>query len=164
MMGLSALRKAELIVRRDATLGTIANRLAEVYGARRLVEEADGGLRCSFDQATKRVGRWAGGIRERGEPGDRVVIGTGNGYEQFLLCLAAAKVGCIPVPVNPQMTDDEIRHVISDSGAAFVVRSVNQVDDAAPVTDAFRADPAELAALFYTSGTTGRPKGVELTH
>jgi acyl-CoA synthetase (AMP-forming)/AMP-acid ligase II len=164
MMGLAALRKAELVIRRDATLGTIADGLARVHGGRRLVEQSDGGLRCSYAQAAKRVARWAGGIRARCEPGDRVVIATGNGYEQFLLCLAAAKLGCIPVPVNPQMTGEEVRHVIADSGAAFVVRSVNQVDDSLPVVDAYRAQPVDLAALFYTSGTTGKPKGVELSH
>jgi acyl-CoA synthetase (AMP-forming)/AMP-acid ligase II len=129
-----------------------------------LVEEADGGLRCSFHQAAKRVSRWAGGIRERCEPGDRVVVAPRNGYEQFLLCLAAAKVGAIPVPVNSQMTDEEVRYVIADSGASFVVRSVNQVDDCAPIVEAFRAELTDLAALFYTSGTTGKPKGVELSH
>jgi acyl-CoA synthetase (AMP-forming)/AMP-acid ligase II len=154
----------ELVVRRDATLGTIMGRLASVHGARPLVEEAGGGLRCTYQQAAKRVARWAGGIRQRAEPGDRVVVATGNGYEQLLLCLAVARAGCVPVPINPQMTGEEVAHVVADSGAAYVVRSVNQVDDALPLSEAAPAAPRDLAALFYTSGTTGKPKGVELTH
>lgn len=164
MMPLAALRKVELVARRDATLGTIIDRLAGVHGDRRLVEQADGGLRCSYAQAAKRVNRWAGGISHYAQPGDRVVIATSNGYEQFLLALAASRAGCIPVPINPQMTDDEIRHVIADSGAGYVVRSVNQVDGSVPLTTPHPARPDDLAALFYTSGTTGKPKGVELTH
>jgi acyl-CoA synthetase (AMP-forming)/AMP-acid ligase II len=164
MIGLSALRKVELVVRRDATLGTVMARLAEVHGGRPLVEEAGGGLRCTYQQAAKRVARWAGGIEHRAGPGDRVVIATGNSYEQLLLCLAASRAGCVPVPVNPQMTAEEVAHVVTDSGASYVIRSVNQVDDAAPVLQAHPAGTRDLAALFYTSGTTGKPKGVELTH
>src|SRR5690606_1453350 len=63
-----------------------------------------------------------------------------------------------------QMTTDEVRHVIDDSGASYVVRSVNQVDGSIPLREPAAARPDDLAALFYTSGTTGKPKGVELTH
>ena len=39
-------------------------------------DEADGGIRCSFQQARKRVNRWAGGIAHRTEPGERVIVGV----------------------------------------------------------------------------------------
>jgi long-chain acyl-CoA synthetase len=162
--GLGMLRKADLAVRRDVTLGTVMGRLAAVHADQRLVEDADGELRCTFRQATKRVNRWAGGVAARTEPGDRVVVATGNGYEQFLLCLAVSRAGCIPAPVNPQMSQDEIDHVVGDCGARFMLRSPNQVDDGVPLLVDPNQQPGDLAALFYTSGTTGRPKGVELTH
>ncbi len=152
------------MLRRDATLGTIMDRLAELHGSRRLVEEAEGGLRCTYLQAAKRVSRWAGGIRVATEPGDRVVIATPNTYDLFLLSLAAAKAGCIPVPVNPQMRPEELRWVQEDSEAALLLRSPRQVDDAEPLGEAHPAAPDDVAALFYTSGTTGRPKGAALTH
>jgi acyl-CoA synthetase (AMP-forming)/AMP-acid ligase II len=158
------LARADLLVRRNATLGTIMDRLAQIHGRRRLVEETEGGIRCSYEQAAKRVSRWAGGIRASAEPGDRVVIATPNTYELFLLCLAASKAGCIPVPVNSQMRPDEVRHVIADSGAKLVIRAVGQVDQGVPLRDAYPTNPGDVAALFYTSGTTGKPKGVELTH
>lgn len=157
-------KRAELLVRRDETLGTILGRLAEVHGARRLVEEAEGGLRISYRQGAKRVARWAGGIAAKVDLGDRVVIATPNGYEMFLLCLAAARAGAIPVPINEQMRPDEIDHVMRDSGARLIVRSPNEVDGHDPLVVAEPADPDDIAALFYTSGTTGKPKGVELTH
>jgi acyl-CoA synthetase (AMP-forming)/AMP-acid ligase II len=158
------LARAGLVLRRDATLGTIMDTLAEIHGGRRLVEEAEGGIRCTYHQARKRVNRWAGGIAHRTEPGERVVISSGNSYEAFLLCLAASRAGTIPVPVNPQMRPDEVRHVQRDSGASLFVRSAADVDLFEPRRVAHPADPGDVAALFYTSGTTGKPKGVELTH
>ena len=85
------LRRAELALRGDEVLGTLAQTLADIHGTRRLVDEADGGLRITYQQAAKRVARWSGGIAARIEPGDRVVIHTRNGYEQLLLCLAASR-------------------------------------------------------------------------
>jgi acyl-CoA synthetase (AMP-forming)/AMP-acid ligase II len=161
---LKLLRRAELVVRRDATLGTIMSDLAAVHGHRRLVEESEGGLRISYRQAEKRVNRWAGGIAGKIEPGDRVVIATPNSYEMFLLCLAAARAGGIPVPINDRMRRDEIAHVVRDSGASMVVRSAAEIDGFEPLKEAAPADPADIGALFYTSGTTGKPKGAELTH
>jgi len=158
------LKRAELIVRRDLTLGTVLERLAAIHGSRRLVEEADGGLRITYRQGAKRVARWAGGIAAKTDLGDRVVIATPNGYEMFLLCLAASRAGAIPVPINEQMRPDEIDHVLRDSGASLVVRSPNDVDGHDPLLEAEPADPDDVAALFYTSGTTGKPKGAELTH
>ena len=163
-MAFHALDRAALAVRRDQTLGTIMERLARINGRRQLVDESDGGLRLTYAQASKRINRWAGGIATTTQPGDRVVIATPNGYEMLLLSLAASRAGAIPVPVNAQMRADEIRHVIDDSSAALVLRSANEVDDAEPLTSAHPASPDDVAALFYTSGTTGKPKGVELTH
>ncbi len=142
----------------------IAERLAAIHGHRRMTEEADGGLHLTFAQASKRVSRWAGGIAARVEPGDAVVIATPNGYEQVLLCLAASRAGAIPAPVNPMMSRPEIDHVVADSGAMLVVNAATDVDGADPLTSAVRAQPADIAAYFYTSGTTGKPKGAELTH
>lgn len=161
---MNALRRVQLLVSRDATLGTIMDSLASIHGNRRLVEEADGGLRITFRQAAKRVNRWAGGISARTDLGDRVAIATPNGYEMFLLCLAASKAGTIPVPLNPQMRPEEIAHVVDDCGATLIVRGAREVDGARPLAEAVAANPGDVAALFYTSGTTGKPKGAELTH
>jgi long-chain acyl-CoA synthetase len=157
-------KRAELVFRRDETLGTLMQSLADIHGGARLVEEADGGLRITYRQAAKRVSRWAGGVRDRVDVGDRVVIATPNGYEQLLLCLAVSRAGAIPVPINPQMRNEEVRHVMADSGAALIIRSANEIDGSEPVEDAVPAEPSDIAALFYTSGTTGKPKGAELTH
>jgi acyl-CoA synthetase (AMP-forming)/AMP-acid ligase II len=163
-MAFHALDRAALLVRRDHTLGTIMERLAKVNDRKQLVEESGGGLRLTYSQASKRVNRWAGGIAAAIQPGDRVVIATPNGYEMLLLCLAASRAGAVPVPVNSEMRADEVRHVIDDSSASLVLRSAAEVDGVEPLLSAVKADPDDVAALFYTSGTTGKPKGVELTH
>ncbi len=159
-----AIDRAALLLRRDHPLGTVMDRLERVHGDRRLVVEAGGGLELTYVQAAKRVRRWAGGIAERSAPGDVVVIATPNGYEQLLLCLAAARAGRLPAPVNDQMRPEEVDHVVRDSGATLVVRGAAQVDGAAALAEPHPADPGDVAALFYTSGTTGSPKGAALTH
>ncbi len=152
------------LVRRDHTLGTVMERLAKVHGHRPLVEESGPGLTLTHRQAAKRVARWAGGVAARTEPGDVVVVATPNGYEQLLLCLAVSRAGAIPAPVNDAMRTEEIDHVVADSGAKFVLRSAHEVDGHEPLARSVIAAGHDVAALFYTSGTTGKPKGAALTH
>jgi acyl-CoA synthetase (AMP-forming)/AMP-acid ligase II len=158
------LERASLLLRRDPLLGTLMDRLEKVHGDRQLVTEADAGMELTYVQAAKRVRRWAGGIAAKTNPGDVVVIATPNGYEQLLLCFAASRAGCIPAPVNDHMRKDEIDHVVRDSGAVLTIRTAASVDNSSPLTDAHPATPQDVAALFYTSGTTGAPKGAALTH
>ncbi len=158
-----SLTRARLVLGHGTTLGTLLEELADIHGNRRLMADDDG-HQLTYRQAAKRVARWAGGIQRLADPGDRVVINTTNHYELFLLCLAASRAGCIPVPINPQMRADEVAHVVADAEARAIVRSVHQVDLGDPVTESVPVGPDAVAALFYTSGTTGRPKGAELTH
>jgi acyl-CoA synthetase (AMP-forming)/AMP-acid ligase II len=138
------------------------DRLAQASGDRRLVTEA-GSEPLSFREAADRVDRLAGGIARRIRPGDRVVVAVPNGYDTFLLSLAACRAGGVAVPVNSRMRRVEIDHVVADSGAALVVRRADEVL-AEPLGRAVIADPGDVAAILYTSGTTGLPKGAELTH
>ncbi|MDZ7674323.1 MAG: class I adenylate-forming enzyme family protein [Acidimicrobiales bacterium] len=156
-------QRALFLLRRDHTLGTIMERLAAIHGDRHLVTERTG-LDLTHRQAAKRVARWAGGVAAKTEPGDVVVVATPNCYEQLLLCLAVARAGAIPAPVNSAMRTDEIDHVVKDSGASLVVRSAREVDGHEPVRKSFSAAGHDVGALFYTSGTTGKPKGAALTH
>jgi long-chain acyl-CoA synthetase len=156
--------RLDLIRGRELTLGTLFERLARVHGDVPLVQEdGDDGLRLSYSAAADLTARWAGAIQAKITPGDRVVIATPNGYALVLLCSAASRAGGVSVPVNPKMRDDEVDHVVADSEAAVVVRDTAELDGVEPI-EAVPAAPDDVAALFYTSGTTGKPKGAQLTH
>ena len=157
------LDRAGLALDRSLTIGDVLARLAAVQGDRRLVEEA-GGRTYTYAEAADLVDRYAAGIARSAGPGDRVVIAVGNHYEQLLLALAACRAGAVAVPVNPLMRPEEVDHVIADSGAALVIREPSEVAADRPVDAGHVADPSDVAAIFYTSGTTGRPKGAELSH
>lgn len=158
------LGRAGFLARRDHTLGVLFERLARVRGARTLVTEAGDGLQLTISEAAALVAQWAGGVARASEPGAVVVVAAPNGYEQLLLCLAVARAGGVPAPVNPQMRQGEIDHVVKDSAATLVLAGAADLDGGPALEQAVPADPDDLAALFYTSGTTGLPKGAQLTH
>jgi acyl-CoA synthetase (AMP-forming)/AMP-acid ligase II len=159
------IKKAGLVRDGSLTLGALLERLAGVHGDQVLVDEAGhDGVQLTYQQAADRVAARAGAMAGLIEPGDRVVVATPNGYDAFLLCVAASRAGGIAVPVNPQMTPAEVEHVIADSGATLVIRDAADLGTAAPLTTAAPAEPGDVAAIFYTSGTTGKPKGARLTH
>ncbi|KLR60594.1 acyl-CoA synthetase (AMP-forming)/AMP-acid ligase II [Actinobacteria bacterium IMCC26207] len=163
----SFLGRADLALRRSATLADLMMRLAEMHGEKLFVtEEDETGLsrRITFQQASEQVAAWTRAIRTLSEPGRPVVIATANGIDQFMLCLAVSAAGGLPAPVNPQMSEAEVAHVIADSGASLVIRTPDELPVVEGSTVLATPSPKDVAALFYTSGTTGKPKGAELTH
>ena len=134
----------------------------------------------------------AGALRASGiEPGDRVALILPNVPAYPVTFWGALLAGATVVPMNPLLKAGEIEYFFSDSGAkvAFVWpdfadqaragaantgTTVIECDAMGPVGDALtdgepisqpteRADD-DTAVILYTSGTTGRPKGAELTH
>lgn len=167
-MHLNQLQRLDVAVRRRLTLANLPERLAQIWGDRVLVRDAGDRANAvreiTYTEAARMVERWSDAIAAQISAGDRVVLAVSNSYDQLLLCFAVSRAGGLPVPVNAQMRPAEIDHVIDDSGAAFVIRSVLDLDPEAPSCVAATPDPASVAALFYTSGTTGKPKGAALTH
>ncbi len=123
-----------------------------------------GGESLSYEELWGRATRVAGGLRGLGiDRGDRVAIRLGNGIDWVLAFFGAQLIGAVVVPVNTRFTDEEAGYVVSDSGAAFTFMPGSGMPDGEP---ALLEDvgPQELSAIFYTSGTTGFPKGAMTSH
>ena len=95
--------------------------------------------------------------------GDRVAIRLANGADWVLAFFGCQLLGAVVVPVNTRFTDDEVAYVLEDSGAAFTFTPGAALPDGEP-TFVDDLAPDDLAAIFYTSGTTGFPKGAMTTH
>jgi acyl-CoA synthetase (AMP-forming)/AMP-acid ligase II len=123
-----------------------------------------GGERLTYDQFWERSARVAGGLRAAGiERGDRVAIRLGNGVNWCLAFFGIQMAGAIAVPVNTRFSQSEVDYVVNDSGSSFVFLPNQSLPDGNPFA-IDNLEETELAAIFYTSGTTGFPKGAMTTH
>jgi malonyl-CoA/methylmalonyl-CoA synthetase len=115
------------------------------------------------------VGRSAALLHAKGVGvGDRVAAQTAKSPEALMLYLATLQVGAVFLPLNPAYTPAEVAYFREDAEPAlFVTDAVALAREAgtlSPRTDIHDAGPDDLAALVYTSGTTGRAKGAMLSH
>jgi long-chain acyl-CoA synthetase len=124
------------------------------------------GLWADYGTLASRVSRIAAGLRGRGlAPGDRVAIVMQNAPEYLEAMYAIWWAGLAAVPVNSKLHAREVEFVVGDSGARLVLDDPAQVPRLAAADSMPPAEvaPGSLAWLFYTSGTTGRPKGAMLS-
>jgi acyl-CoA synthetase (AMP-forming)/AMP-acid ligase II len=120
-----------------------------------------GGDRVTYQELWDRAARVAGGLHGEGvERGDRVAIRLPNGLDWVLAFWGAQLAGAVVVPVNTRFKEAEAQYLIDDSGASYVFGTLP--DGEPTVVDDL--DPDDLAAIFYTSGTTGFPKGAMTSH
>jgi long-chain acyl-CoA synthetase len=137
--------------------------VSERPDAEAVVDNEDGD-RLSYGELWDRAKAVAGGLREGGiQPGDRVAINLANGAEWVVCLLGILLAGGVAVPVNTRLAADESAVVLEGAGASLVIDASTPAPRGAP----WMYDGASLttvAAIFYTSGTTGKSKGAISTH
>src|SRR5258708_22151456 len=121
---------------------------------------------ASYGELAGRVARLAAGLGRRLAPGSRVALFMKNCPESCEARYAAWWAGLAVVPVNAKLHPRELAFIIENSGAELLIEDPGQlaglaIDETPPPA---AARPDDLAWLFYTSGTTGRPKGAMLSH
>jgi acyl-CoA synthetase (AMP-forming)/AMP-acid ligase II len=120
--------------------------------------------RLTYRQLWDAAARVAGGLRAGGlQPGERVALRYPARIKWVLAFWGTIMAGGVAVPVNTRSAEPEVAFVLSDAGARVDLAADAPLPDGAPYV-AQELGAADIAALFYTSGTTGRPKGVPTTH
>ena len=123
----------------------------------------------SWRELENLTGRLANALGQRGlAPGDRVAVQADKSFEATALYLACLKAGLVYLPLNTAYTKAEIAYFLEDAAPGlFVDNETLRALVAAPAAaegPIHPSGPDDLAALCYTSGTTGRAKGAMLTH
>jgi acyl-CoA synthetase (AMP-forming)/AMP-acid ligase II len=166
----------------DTIPGLAAASAAAVPGRVAVTVDGARATHAELDDGAARVAGW---LARRVRPGDRVLLAAGASLGFVRCYLGALRAGAVVVLANPGYTAAELGHLIADSGAVvafadaeparllagpgigperLAVADVRTLpDDVSPATG-ITADPRDIALLAYTSGTTGMPKGVPLTH
>lgn len=148
--------------------------------------DAPDGTRLDYADLRRLVAERAGALQARGvRPGDRVLCQIAKSPEALVLYLATVTAGAVFVPLNTAYTPAELDYFLGDAAPALLILDASteaarpvaagrgvpvatpaelQADTAPALAQPVPRASDDLAAILYTSGTTGRSKGAMLTH
>lgn len=161
--------------RRDNLVTLLVERQAEagLEAQDAVVDEAG---TWSYEELSRASARAAGALRDAGvRRGDRVVVALRDGRGWFQAFLGAARVGAVPVPVDPASDPARLSDLVDDCEPTAIVSDgletpgtaaalSPQALDAGHEAPVAAVHPEDLAYLVYSSGSTGRPKGAMHAH
>ena len=152
------------------------------------------GRQFTFAGARERVDAIAAGLAAEGlGKGDRLALLGKNSIDFLFLYLACARLGVVPVGINYRLTPAEIAFIIGDAGARLLFADADLIEAATTASAPLKAiclygetqgftgfehwlatdntpcvrtplQSSDIMSQMYTSGTTGLPKGVLLSH
>ena len=175
-----------------ANIYALFEEAAARVGDKTLIAE-EGETRLRYDDLDSETARWATALQSTGaQPGDRILVQIDKSVENVLLYLASLRAGLVYVPLNTAYTAVELEYFIGDAEPAIIVCTpakaravaamagdarVLTMNDAGTGTlselvaesgpcavETVAREPDDLAAILYTSGTTGVSKGAMLSH